>query len=1272
MSKQYLLFTITFELMKKFSSINPIPKRVFNMNNRFMLMLFYGVIFCTELKAIPEDWPSTDGASFVNMQDDIAMQLSCHGTVQISVDQSGVAMLTPQMLLVDYYPSYSRFKVVVNQTGSNKVTCADIGKVITATVTDTTNGMMCWSYLVVEDKLIPTIICRGDTISCTNDPFQVDYSTFVQIFDNCDVNIHSYYDITLDLYNCSNNRYSSVVHLKWTAVDDYGNTNTCLQDIYFKKSSVDSVVFPLNDTVYCPNADLNSTGVPTLFGDTVSHLCQLLVTHVDDSIIVCGGMMKIRRLWTVMDWCNSTLRSATQEILVADTTRPDIICPADVTLYSDFVTCRANFRVPSFVATDACSPSNLLLLVVRIDSSYFSQPGQVIPLGVGVHSVNYIAIDPCGNADTCTSYVTVRDKISPSLICPPALVVSLSPLGYVLLTADFIAGNGLVTDNCCLDTITVRRMTMACQRPQDTLFRDVIEFCCDDIGDTLMIVLKATDCSGNMNFCMIQIIVQDKNPTSSSACPPTITLPCDTNYLDLNVTGPYYTVTSCLDTIQAGFNDVFQPDSCGEGTITRNFYFVLPDGSQIPGCQQLINIYNDYIFSAGDVTWPGDIIISKCANNNPDSIFSKPRMAVNDCGSVYFTYVDLPIQLTIDSCEYFDRIWTAYAACTQQSVKDTQRISLIDLQKAKLIAPSDTLVANTPGMCMGFVSLQPAVLLGCAGNLQITNSYNNEGEDASDFYPVGTTMVVFTATDLCGVIHDTLIVVVRDLENPFIECDFFEFDMMPNDSIKLGVKSLLINYEDNCTSADSLHISFTLGNFNDTVRYITCADLPNPPDTLYYTIYIEDAYGNSDSCVSEVKVTDTHLYCPTAIRVGDVGGYITDLHSKPMKGVEVELLGLNQSIVSDENGYYIFADIVTNHEYMISPSYNKNWLEGVTTQDIVKIQRHILGLEPFDLPYKWIAADLDKNGRVTSADIVWLRRLILGKSFEVPTNQSWRFVNKAYSFINPEFPLEEKFEEKTVLKGLWHDTIVHYDAIKVGDVSAFSGFVNMNERLRSVELAIDSKTFKNDELFRVDVYTENEIDMDGFQMNFNLDPSYIELYRIQEFINQTEGRNLDQDEYNCDGRQLSVVFLTNASVKPVRGKLLSLLFKAKRTGNVKEVFTPGSFISNEVYLKKDVPVKILFKYKESPQANTELLNWYVDPNPFKERCVIEFISTHSEEIKFNLYDLTGKSVLTKSVIISKGKNSIVINADELAESGTYIYYVSASDHSYHGKIIKIE
>lgn len=1258
--------------MKKYFSLNPIPKRVFNISFKFMLFLIFGTFSGSEMKAIPGDWPSTDGNECCITSAGEFMQLTCHGSVQISLDQSGIAIVTPQMLLVDFYPSYAKFKVVINQTSTNQVNCLDIGKSLTATVIDTTNGMMCWSRIVVEDKLRPAINCNADTISCTNDPFTVDYSAFVSISDNCDVNVTSFYDITLDLLTCNNSRYSSIVHLKWTATDDYGNSSTCLQDIYFKKSSVDSIVFPEDTIVYCPNADLEATGVPTLFGDTVNHFCQLLATHADDSIIICGGSVKINRLWTVMDWCNGTSRSETQEILVSDTTRPEIICPGNLTLYSDVLTCRVDYRIPFFTATDACCPAELLLLVVRVDSSYFLLPGQAISLGNGLHSLNYIAIDPCGNSDTCTSYILVKDKISPSLICPPALIVSIGLQGSVLLTADFIAGKGLVTDNCCLDSIFVRRMTMACNRPQDTLFNNAIEFCCDDIGDTLMMVLKATDCSGNMNFCMIQIIVQDKNPSLNSPCPSPINLPCDTNYLDLNVSGNYYTVNSCLDTIIANFIDIFQPDSCGEGVITRDFYFILPGGIQQQGCQQSINIFNDYIFNPSHIVWPGDIYVDDCLNFHPDSIQSYPRMSVDDCGSVYFSFIDLQLQTDIDGCEYFDRVWTAYSACSQQSVKDTQRISLIDLAGASLLIPNDTIVANMSGACVGWVTLPPAVLNGCTGNTVISNSYNSEGEDASDTYPVGTTLVVFTALNSCDTLRDTLTVIVQDQESPFLECDLFTFDMQPNDSVIFTARSLLLSYSDNCTPEGLLNISFTNGDFNDTVRIITCDDLSSPPDTFNYQIFVEDQYGNIDSCVSFAIITDSHLYCPNTIRAADVGGIITDHKGNPMKDVKMDLIGTNQSLLTDEFGHYVFNDLITNHEYIIRPVYDKKWLEGLTALDIVKIQRHILGLEPFDTPYKWIAADMDNNGRVSSTDIVWLRKLILGLELTVPKNKSWRFINKNFRFQNPGNPLAEEAVEEAILKGNWNDTIVNFDAIKTGDVSSIQGFITAEERLRKTDLTISNRQFKELELVTVDLYLEKEMDLEGMQLCLMIEPDMLEFYKVTEFLNDPAGKSLGPDEYSCNGKDLAAIILRDqAFSKPYQGKILSLVFRAKQNGMIKDALKPGNLFSNEMYLKQDVPVKILFSYKEISKENQDLVNWFIDPNPFKQHCILQFESETYGHANLSLMDLNGKVLVTRQHGIDKGKNQLFISSVDIPEPGTYLYYLRYGDKTYSGKLLKI-
>jgi hypothetical protein len=86
-------------------------------------------------------------------------------------------------------------------------------------------------------------------------------------------------------------------------------------------------------------------------------------------------------------------------------------------------------------------------------------------------------------------------------------------------------------------------------------------------------------------------------------------------------------------------------------------------------------------------------------------------------------------------------------------------------------------------------------------------------------------------------------------------------------------------------------------------------------------------------------------------------------------------------------------------------------LNGVSTFDLVLINKHILGLEPLNTPYKMIAADANNSRSITTFDIVELRKLILGIYTELPNNTSWRFVDRAYQFPNLQNPFQTLFPE---------------------------------------------------------------------------------------------------------------------------------------------------------------------------------------------------------------------------------------------------------------------
>lgn len=64
-------------------------------------------------------------------------------------------------------------------------------------------------------------------------------------------------------------------------------------------------------------------------------------------------------------------------------------------------------------------------------------------------------------------------------------------------------------------------------------------------------------------------------------------------------------------------------------------------------------------------------------------------------------------------------------------------------------------------------------------------------------------------------------------------------------------------------------------------------------------------------------------------------------------------------------------------------------LNGVSVLDLVKIQKHLLFLEPFDNPFSKLAADVNESGTISSLDIVGLLKIILGRVPTFNDGETW-------------------------------------------------------------------------------------------------------------------------------------------------------------------------------------------------------------------------------------------------------------------------------------------
>ncbi|HMQ61057.1 MAG TPA: dockerin type I domain-containing protein [Flavilitoribacter sp.] len=171
-----------------------------------------------------------------------------------------------------------------------------------------------------------------------------------------------------------------------------------------------------------------------------------------------------------------------------------------------------------------------------------------------------------------------------------------------------------------------------------------------------------------------------------------------------------------------------------------------------------------------------------------------------------------------------------------------------------------------------------------------------------------------------------------------------------------------------------------------------------------------------------------------------ISGRITGW-TDPQKGVPDLQFAINNfdGVSTDLSGYYDF-DYVEMPEPWISvpvqPQSDNAAGEGITAQDLIKIQKHILANELLESPLQIIAADVNNSKSVTALDYILLKKMILGISQDFPNNHAWRFVDRSYTFPDPADPWSEEFPEAANIPDICGDILVkvNFLAIKTGDV----------------------------------------------------------------------------------------------------------------------------------------------------------------------------------------------------------------------------------------------
>ena len=496
--------------------------------------------------------------------------LACNDHINLSIDEDCEFTLLSGMILEgEQFGDDNYIVIIIDQNGDTvpnaTFTFEHVGQTFTVKILSECSGQSCWGTVSVEDKIPPQIICTCPVNNPEPEPdceitcLEVDQlvngiipdNLQPEVVDNCGGATVAILDTEANFDNCE----GGFIQVTWIATDIAGNTATCVQEFTIIPLTLDSLVFPPNFEGECGSSTHpDITGWPQVKGVNLNDetgLCNIFTGYWDKELTECGGGRKIVRTWTVLDWCTVEIIEAVQIIKLTDTEGPVLTCPPDLTVGTDFWYCYANVSVPKPIAADNCSDINTFVLT--------SADGIVIPIGnnfviqellPGDHVVIWTVTDECGNSNTCSFTITVVDNVVPVASCDEHTIVSLTndgPSGITLVSASVFDDGSY--DNCGPVTFRARRMEScidfdwttegACidhipggippvnSRDRGTVHRSCVPFACCDVGEgPVMVELEVTDAAGNVNYCMVEVIVQDKI-SPFVECPPDITVSCD-------------------------------------------------------------------------------------------------------------------------------------------------------------------------------------------------------------------------------------------------------------------------------------------------------------------------------------------------------------------------------------------------------------------------------------------------------------------------------------------------------------------------------------------------------------------------------------------------------------------------------------------------------------------------------------------------------------------------------------------------------------------------
>ncbi len=942
-------------------------------------------------------------------------------------------------------------------------------------------------------------------------------------------------------------------------------------------------------------------------------------------------------------------------------------------------------------------------------------------LPIGCLWIKYLVTDDCGNTSEVVCQAHVTDKTPPVAVCEEETIVSLGSDGYAKVYAETF--DDLSWDNCGeIADYQVRKIENVC----DTVdfARDFVKFCCLEVGKTIMIELQVFDHYGNKNACMIQATIQDKF-LPHLHCPDTVYVDCQTPISSLSddIYGAPQAGDNCagVELPHATFRDSL--DQCGAGYVFKTWTVSsVTDSIVTDQCTQVFIFEANDKVARHDVYFPNDTTLVGCAAMSAPSLLGEPVIHKEGCSLLAISHEDTRFSFVDDACEKIIREWSVVDWCKYKPSEGKNEGYWTQNQIIKLTneeAPvfsdvcEDVDICSTSPDCSSGIRLSAAATDECTpvdelvweysidlyndGSIDITSKDVTYSADSVyitvDSMPLDAThKIKWTVSDGCqnyAYCHYTFRVKDCKAPTPYCLGDIVTTVMSTSGEVDIWARDFDLGAEDNCTEQDQLVFSFSRDT-SETSMTFTCDDLPSGT-SLYLAeleVWVTDENGNQDFCTVELSVQDNVNVCPdsgnnnsenpsTGGSTTSIEGRISTMEGISIDGVTVRVAstepGFPRVFDTDDQGTFSFAQLPMGANYSLTARRDDEFLNGVSTIDIVAIQQHILGNSNLSNPYHIIAADVDNNGIVSVSDLITLRQVLLGVIPSFPNGQgAWRFVDQSFKFNDDASPFP--YTEEIVIRQLdrrMQDA--HFMGVKIGDVNG-SATTKWSDQLETrsadaVTFYMNDQSFVRGEIINVDLMAKEEINIYGYQHSLSYDPDQLSLMSIS-----AGELALKSDHYVADEEAGLIHFSWSQSAYAhlsAGDQLISLSFAAVEDGSLSDAIKadPSQSLAPELYDETMETHSLSIAFQEEV---SEIILFQNRPNPFSDQTTIGFQLPVDADITVLIHDASGREVYQDVQSYTAGQHAVVISSTVLPGTGVYYYSIAGPHGTVTKKMIKLE